>query len=111
MSDMQEKDDSRQALALLQKHLQVQPGEPLHETLAGGEGLAELKKVLTRQIAFLLDRQFERLLQAMYRIDVNEQEFRRVLVGDAPVAEALTELVLQRELRKVETRRIYSSAV
>lgn len=109
MSDIQKKDDSRQALALLQKHLQVQPGEPLHEPLSGSKGLTELKEILTRQIAFLLDRQFERLLQAMYRIDVNEQEFRAVLAGDAPVAEALAELVLQRELRKVETRRMYSS--
>lgn len=108
---MQEKDDSRQALALLRKHLQVQQGEPLHEALPDTAGLAELKKVLTIQIAFLLDRQFERLLQAMYRIDVNEQEFRAVLIGDAPVAEALAELVLQRELKKVETRRLYSSVV
>lgn len=108
---MQERDDSRQALALLQKHLQVQQGEPLYEALPDTAGLTELKKILTSQISFLLDRQFERLLQAMYRIDVNEQEFRAVLVGDAPVAEALAELVLQRELKKVETRRLYSSVV
>lgn len=110
MADMQDRDDSRQALVLLQKHLQVEPGEPLHEALSNtGHQLSELKKLLTKQIAFLLDRQFERLLQAMYRIDINEQEFRAVLTGEAPVAEALAELVLQRELKKVETRRLYSS--
>lgn len=111
ISNMQVRDDSRQALALLQKHLQVQPGEPLHEALSNSDGLAGLKTLLTNQIAFLLDRQFERLLQAMYRIDVNEQEFRAALTGDAPVAETLAELVLQRELKKVETRRLYSSIV
>lgn len=108
---MQERDDSRQALVLLQKHLMVAPGEPLHDALSDTGGLEELKKLLTKQIAFLLDRQFERLLQAMYRIDINEQEFRAVLTGEAPVAEALAELVLQRELKKVETRRLYSSVV
>jgi hypothetical protein len=104
-----QQDDSRQALALLKKHFQVTQGEPLNEALSDGEGLAAVRQALTAQITILLDREFERLLQAMYRIDVNEQEFRAVLTGEAPVAPALAELVLQRELKKVETRRLYSS--
>lgn len=106
---MQEKDDTRQALALLKKHLQVQPGEPLSEAPAANAQMETLRQALTAHLAWLLDYQFERLLQAMYRIDVNEQEFRSVLTGEAPVAPALAELVLQRELKKVETRRLYAS--
>lgn len=106
---MQKQEESREALLLLQKHLQVQNGEPLDQISDTSSGLSILKEVLTRQIAWMLDYQFERLLQAMYRIDVPEQDFRAVLVGKAPVAEALAELVLNRELKKVETRRLFSS--
>lgn len=105
---MLEKEDPRQALVLLKKHLQVQEGEPLSEVPVENAQLEVLRKVLTDHLAWLLDYQFERLLQAMYRIDVNEQEFRAVLTGDAPVAPALAELVLQRELKKVKTRRLYA---
>lgn len=106
---MQTPEESKEALALLQKHLQVQSGEPLEQVKETVNDLSKLKELLTRQIAWMLDYQFERLLQAMYRIDVPEQDFRNVLVGKAPVAEALAELVLKRELKKVETRRLYSS--
>ena len=70
--------------------------------------LDELRKILTRQVLYLLERDFEKLLQALYRIDVPEQRFKESLVSDDPAGQ-IAELVLKRELQKVETRRWYAS--
>lgn len=105
---MQTDKHAGKALHLIKKHLQVQPGEPLAIDTQPEPGLEDIRKLLTTQIAWLLDYQFERLLQAMYRIDIAEQDFRAVLTGEAPVAAALAELVLQREIQKIETREKYS---
>ena len=103
---MQPEDQSKQVLDLLHKHLKVQEGEPLHahQPLS----LRELRENLTTQIAWMLDYSFERLLQAMYRIDVNEKDFKAALTGASPVATTLADLVLERELKKVEIRQKYS---
>lgn len=103
---MQQEEETQQILHLLQKHLQVQEGEPLIRYRA--EGLQQLRELLTTQISRMLDHDFERLLQAMYRIDVDEQDFKTVLAGSTPVAPALADLVLERELKKIEIRKKYS---
>lgn len=105
---MQTDNHAGKALSLIKKHLQVQTGEPLAIDAQPEAGLEDILKPLTAQIAWLLDYQFERLLQAMYRIDIPEQDFRSALTGEAPVAPALAELVLQREIQKIETRERYS---
>lgn len=109
---MQNTEDTRQAIALLQKHLQVQKGEPLFLEPENAEGLEELRRLLRKQINFLIDHQFERLLQAMYRMDVRESDFKAALklpTGPA-IVDKLTDLVLDREMQKVVTRRLYSPA-
>ncbi|WP_017731567.1 hypothetical protein [Nafulsella turpanensis] len=106
-------DDHLEAVVLLQKHLQVQKGEPLAIAPAAGlAGVEELRALLQQQINFLLDHQFERLLQAMYRMDVSEDAFKEALAlstGPAIVSK-LTDLVLEREMQKVATRRLYSAS-
>lgn len=103
---MQEETQPGQILDLLHKHLLVQEGEPLYPHQP--ESLKELKAYLTSQIAWMLDHSFERLLQAMYRIDVAEQQFKAALTGPDPVAPALADLVLEREMKKIEIRRRFS---
>ncbi len=63
---------------------------------------------LTRIITYLLEKDFERLLQAMYRIDVSEDKFKAVFSKDENIAEAITKLVLERELEKVAIRKKYN---
>jgi len=67
------------------------------------------KNKLTNIIRYLLDKDFERLLRAMYRIDINEEKLKAVLASESPedVAPNITELIIQRELQKVVTRRKY----
>lgn len=71
-------------------------------------GPDELLQLLTRQINYLLERDMERLMQSLYRIDVPEQKFKEALMAEKP-AEQIAELILQRELLKVKTRRWYAN--
>ena len=69
------------------------------------------KNKLTNIIRYLLDKDFEALLRAMYRIDINEEKLKAVLATASPeeVAPNLASLIIAREMQKVETRRKYKS--
>lgn len=93
------------AILLLQKHgiLDVQPLENVPDL-----SLEALKSIVSKQVLYLLERDIERLMQAMYRIDVPEHSFKAALTSEDPAGH-LAELVLQRELMKVQTRRWYAT--
>ncbi len=106
---MQNNEHTSETLTLLRKHLQVQASEPL---AIPAEEMEELRRLLRKQINYLIDNNFERLLQAMYRMDVKESDFKAALAlptGPA-IVDQLTQLVLEREQQKVLTRRLYSTA-
>lgn len=65
---------------------------------------------LTTHIRYLLDHNFELLLQALYRIDVDEIKFREALELGEPheVAGNIARLVLDRIVLKAKTRAKYS---
>lgn len=69
----------------------------------------ELKRRLTIYIADLLDTNFEKLCSMIYRHDVTEVKFNKALqsVSISEQAENLAELVIERELEKVKTRKAY----
>lgn len=99
------KTEVTEALELLQQHgvLDRQPQEAIPEF-----SLEELHALLTKQVLYLLERDMERLMQAMYRIDVAEQKFKEALVSADPASQ-LAGLILQREMLKVQTRRWYAN--
>ncbi|MTI38149.1 hypothetical protein [Fulvivirga lutimaris] len=70
----------------------------------------ELKVALKKIVSYLLDRDMSRLLLALYRIDVSEKKVKQVLAEAEPgkIAESITDLIIERELQKVETRIKYS---
>ena len=70
------------------------------------EGLEKLKKWLTQEIMMLMDHDFKKLLQILYRIDVNEQKAKKAFSATNPTS-ALAELIIERELQKVESRKKY----
>jgi hypothetical protein len=73
--------------------------------------LEELKSKLEKIIAYLLDNEFERLLNAMYRLDINEDKFKEALAfnGSQDISSRITELIIEREIQKVKTRIRYKS--
>jgi len=71
--------------------------------------LDDVRRYLTAQVQRLLDRHPERLMYVLYRVDVDESAVMRVMDDSPPtqLAGDLADLLLRRELRKVETRRRY----
>lgn len=66
----------------------------------------EFLKLLTRVIQQLLDTDFERLMNGLYRIDVDENKVKLAMTTN-DVAENIALLIIERELQKVETRKKY----
>ncbi|MCB0736043.1 MAG: hypothetical protein KDC92_00925 [Bacteroidetes bacterium] len=72
----------------------------------------ELLQALAERIAYLLDHDFEFLMQALYRIDVNENKVKMALQGESDnPAQILAELIIEREMQKAETRRKYANGL
>ena len=72
--------------------------------------LDELREKLEKIVAYLLDNDFERLLNAMYRLDINEEKFKMALsgMGTNAISAEITDLIVSREIQKLKTRMKYS---
>lgn len=65
---------------------------------------------LSPYISYLIDTDFQKLVQIMYRIDVSEEEFALTLqVGTANVAEKLAEMIYDRLCLKAKIRAEYKA--
>ena len=69
-----------------------------------------LKKQLSERIKFLINTDMDKLLQALYRIDVNDRETDRAFaLGEIQaVSDRLAELVIRRQMRKLEYAREFN---
>lgn len=68
-----------------------------------------IREKLAILIAHLMQNNFEKLCQAMYRLDVSESKFDQVM-NEKPIEEipyAVADLVIEREMQKVRTRIMY----
>jgi len=68
-----------------------------------------IREKLAILIAHLMQNNFEKLCQAMYRLDVSEVKFHQVMT-EKPTGEipsSLADLVIEREMQKVRTRIMY----
>ncbi|WP_339867905.1 hypothetical protein [uncultured Algoriphagus sp.] len=77
------------------------------------EALDEEKAIslLSKVISYMLDREFERLLQICYRIDLGEEKLKRILHESEPdqVALDLAQALWLRQKQKVQIRKRYSA--
>ena len=74
-----------------------------------GKTHVAILEALSRIISYLLDHDLSKLLQALYRIDVNEQAVKQILATEetSEMSMQIAQLILKRELEKVETRNLY----
>lgn len=96
-----EKTDILTAVSIINKDFGLEKDDNIVENETA------LYQWLIKIINYLLEKDFERLLQAMYRIDVSEEKFKAIFVQDGNIAEAIANLVLERELKKVAIRKRY----
>lgn len=75
-----------------------------------GKAEEEYIEMLSKAIGFMLNREFERLLQICYRIDLGEFKLKKILNESDPemVALDLAKALWDRQKQKIETRRKYS---
>lgn len=66
--------------------------------------LAEIKLILAETIARLINRDPEKLLNILYRLDIPEQKLGQWRKGGKEGAEALADLIIQRQLEKAISR-------
>lgn len=67
----------------------------------------QVLEVLTDRIGELLARQPDYLMSMLYRLDVSEQAVRSALNDDQHPAQALAQLVLQRQRQRLATKKKY----
>ncbi len=68
-----------------------------------------LLEYLTKQVNYLLDHDLNRLLNALYRIDIPEQKTKELLQNSkqGEIASGIARAIIQREKQKVITRQKY----
>jgi hypothetical protein len=81
------------------------------EEMLTSENFEILRQKLIEVINLLLHTDYHRLLNAMYRLDINEKLFREAFSGmhSPNVAARLADLVIEREKEKIATRKKYRS--
>jgi hypothetical protein len=77
--------------------------------LGPADGPAALETVLAEKVNALIEGNFDQLLQLLYRIDINEQRLRRLLVENEgeDAGKIIARLIVQRQWEKIESRRKY----
>lgn len=85
------------------------PGE-LFPEIRPHPTLDDVRRFVSSRIRILLDRRPELLLSILYRIDVSEPAVKTIFAGAPPaeIPDLLTELVIERELQKIQTRHRHS---
>ncbi len=96
-----------QTVALIQKDFTLE----VNDLPASIDSMDKLRIELNKVVSYLLDKDFNRLLNVLYRIDVSEAKVKLILGKEKPehLSETLTDLIIERELKKIETRKKYSS--
>jgi hypothetical protein len=91
------------ALTLVQKDFELEHSK---EELTEEHLLALLEK----NISYLLNKDFQKLLQICYRIDLNEKLLKQILHESPPeeITRHLAEAILKRQIQKASIRIKYS---
>jgi hypothetical protein len=77
-----------------------------HDLIAQSTTYEQLQERLTELIVYLLLHKMELLLQVLYRVDVFERDAKAAFAQNDPklIAPELAKLIIDRELKKAETR-------
>ncbi len=73
------------------------------------ETLEQLKKYLTQKISELMENNFEKLINTLYRIDVSEDKLQLAFIdkNKKGLPETIAGLIIERQLQKIEMRKKY----
>jgi hypothetical protein len=79
--------------------------------LREGLTLAALETLLAEKFNVLIGKDFSALVQFLYRMDISETRLKQLLKENAgeEAGRIIARMVIERQLQKMETRRLYSS--
>lgn len=99
--------DINTGLSLISKDFQVDLKEA---GLPSGKEITEEKAFafLLKLVEHLMTHDFNRLLNSLYRIDVPEQKLKVALTQSENPAQTITQMIWDREMEKVATRKHYA---
>ncbi len=102
---MDEQGETKELTGIIVKDMQLE----MEADLLKSDDMEMFRQKLIEVINLLLHKDYHRLVNAMYRLDIDEKSFRDVISGlhSPNVAARLAELIISRELEKVKTRRKY----
>lgn len=71
----------------------------------------ELRDKLIHAFSWMLDNDISKMMQILYRADVEEERLKSLLISSShlPSAEVIADEYLSRQRRKIETRKLYST--
>ena len=71
----------------------------------------ELQQKLTVFINYLILNDFQKLISILYKVDVDEKKLKRILKENAgtDAGEIIANLIIEREIQKIETRKQFGS--
>lgn len=81
------------------------------DNLIKAENIPQLEQAVAEAVSHLLQRDLNRLLNILYRIDVDERQVKQAMKAPTQdeVALLVARLIIKRELQKAQTRFIYHS--
>lgn len=96
--------DNKELILSLQKELPI--------PLANEGSIAQLRNTISDYINELLEKNFERLVSLLYRLDVNENKLRQLLKDNKQEDAGLliADLIIERQLEKINTRKQFKSS-
>jgi hypothetical protein len=103
MRKQQETTKVKQLSELVATDLSLESGHELDMAVTEQELLSALIKI----IAYLLDHDFNRLLNILYRIDVDENRVKELFASEESVAIGLSKAILERQIAKLQFRSSY----
>ncbi len=71
------------------------------------DSLNQLKEYLTKKISELMDNNFDKLINMLYRIDVHEEKVQKAFIVKEKknIPEIIAALIIERQLQKIELRK------
>ena len=78
----------------------------------GNTQLNEIRLMLQYEIRILLDKNPEKLFSILYRIDIPQRVTDEIFAVDnkEDIAPLLSEAIIQRQLQKIQTRKLYKTS-
>ena len=85
--------------------------ENIFDLQHSGDDFQQWSDRLANHINFLIDKDFNKLLTILYRLDINEIKLRQLILENREVdaGKTIAGLIIERQLEKVKSRKQYKS--